>query len=347
MGKVLIYGAGSIGNHLARAARETGYEVVVTDKDEAALRRMREEIYPLRYGKWDEAITLAADLSAYAEGEFSVVCIGTPPAAHWPLLQEASRRWKPRLLHVEKAPFIPADDLAEIRRFVASLAADGTMVTVGYNHAVAPSFSHMCNLVKKGVIGEVLLIEGYALEHWGGILSAHPWLSSHRDSYLGFSLRGGGALSEHSHALHLVYTVAEMVWGKGFLGPEGVVSVSWCKEHYDARTELLWQHAHGYARVAQDVITTPPIKGVRVQGAEGRIELSLSPSSDKVVVLFTWGAEEHEFPKERSDDFLALFRHYEELLAVPERYVTSPLHMWHGIAVQEIINAVVRQQGWR
>jgi len=44
--KVKIFGAGSIGNHLANASRRLDWQVDVVDIDPAALKRMREEIYP-------------------------------------------------------------------------------------------------------------------------------------------------------------------------------------------------------------------------------------------------------------------------------------------------------------
>jgi pyruvate/2-oxoglutarate dehydrogenase complex dihydrolipoamide dehydrogenase (E3) component len=44
--KVKIFGAGSIGNHLANASRRLDWQVDVVDIDLAALKRMREEIYP-------------------------------------------------------------------------------------------------------------------------------------------------------------------------------------------------------------------------------------------------------------------------------------------------------------
>ncbi|MDP7399361.1 MAG: 3-hydroxyacyl-CoA dehydrogenase NAD-binding domain-containing protein [Lentisphaeria bacterium] len=58
MPNVKIYGAGSIGNHLAHAARSLGWAVTVCDVSEEALNRMRSDIYPTRYGQWDEAIRL-------------------------------------------------------------------------------------------------------------------------------------------------------------------------------------------------------------------------------------------------------------------------------------------------
>ena len=58
MFSVKIFGAGSIGNHHANAARSLGWEVTVCDLDTDALERMRLSIYPDRYGAWDESINL-------------------------------------------------------------------------------------------------------------------------------------------------------------------------------------------------------------------------------------------------------------------------------------------------
>ena len=41
MKKVKIYGAGSIGNHLAQASRRVGWDVAVVDPDAKALDRMK------------------------------------------------------------------------------------------------------------------------------------------------------------------------------------------------------------------------------------------------------------------------------------------------------------------
>ena len=81
MYRIKIIGAGSIGNHLANAARSRDWQVTLTDIDPAALDRARESIYPGRYGKWDEAIALK--LSGDAMGDQAdVVFIGTPPDSH-------------------------------------------------------------------------------------------------------------------------------------------------------------------------------------------------------------------------------------------------------------------------
>ena len=56
--KVKIIGAGSIGNHLANAARSLNWSVDIIDLNEEALIRTKNEIYPSRYGSWDNSIGL-------------------------------------------------------------------------------------------------------------------------------------------------------------------------------------------------------------------------------------------------------------------------------------------------
>ena len=55
---ILIFGAGSIGNHMAYAARKLNYDVGVTDINKKALLRMKDRIFPKRYGYWDKKIKL-------------------------------------------------------------------------------------------------------------------------------------------------------------------------------------------------------------------------------------------------------------------------------------------------
>ena len=52
--KVKIFGAGSIGNHLANASRKLDWEVDIYDISDDALDRTKNMIYPSRYGNWDE-----------------------------------------------------------------------------------------------------------------------------------------------------------------------------------------------------------------------------------------------------------------------------------------------------
>ena len=82
---ILIIGAGSIGNHFANANRSLGFDVYVSDKYPAALNRMKNQIYPKRYKKWDKEICLLK----FEKKELKklplidLVIIGTPPASHF------------------------------------------------------------------------------------------------------------------------------------------------------------------------------------------------------------------------------------------------------------------------
>ena len=105
-------------------------------------------------------------------------------------------------------------------------------------------------------------------EHWAGIFAAHPWLDGPKDSYLGFSKRGGGASGEHSHAINLWQHFARGV------GAGEVVEVSAAMAYvreggldYDKLCLLNLRTESGLVgRVVQDVVTLPPRKWARIQG---------------------------------------------------------------------------------
>ena len=100
--KVLIYGAGSIGNHLAHACRNKGWGVVMCDSDPEALKRTKEDIYPSRYGRWDSGIHLA-ELNAIPPEKYEVVIIGTPPDTHVGLAIPHPR-WGTVMRHASQSP---------------------------------------------------------------------------------------------------------------------------------------------------------------------------------------------------------------------------------------------------
>src|SRR3990167_3178699 len=197
--KVKVIGAGSIGNHLTQASRRMGWDVVVVDADPKALERMKNEIYPQRYGKWDESIKLYTP-DKEPKGGFDIIMIGTPPDVRMKLALEALKE-NPKLLHLEKPLCTP--DMKGVAEFNEELKKyPGTIVVVGYDNAVGSA-----------------LVE--FREHWRGIFSAHSWLAGPWETYLGYWKRGGGAGGEHSHALHLWKYLADV---SGFGGITDVKS---------------------------------------------------------------------------------------------------------------------------
>ncbi len=200
--KARIFGAGSIGNHLSNALRNFGYEIEVVDIDKNALIRMRNDIYPSRYGCWDQNIKLFEEPS---QDHVDLEVIGTPPDTHAEILTKRININKAKCWLVEKPFTIPSKN--HIRELESSIANNKKNIFIGYNHSISKAF---LDLLKDLDLNEkpTKICCSWS-EHWGGIFKAHPWLSGPDDSYLGFSNRGGGALMEHSHGLHLLLLLFE------------------------------------------------------------------------------------------------------------------------------------------
>lgn len=200
MKKVLIFGSGSIGNHMAFACRKLGLQVFITDINSKALARMKKIIYPKRYRKWDNQIKMINYNEVFKLKEiFDVIIIGSPPITHINLYFECVKYLKFKKILIEK----PLSDFANrlIPKFNHSIKKK--FVFCGYNHSVSKSFlffmSYLSRYFKKYDTIEINWKEGFE-----GILKAHFWLKNEFDSYLGNIKKGGGALQEHSHGIHLM-----------------------------------------------------------------------------------------------------------------------------------------------
>ncbi|MBI3274250.1 MAG: Gfo/Idh/MocA family oxidoreductase [Candidatus Colwellbacteria bacterium] len=367
---VKIIGAGSVGNHLAQASRRMGWDVTVTDADPKALVRMREEIYPKRYGAWDENIALFQS-GEEPRGGYDIIMIGTPPDVRIPLAIEALKE-KPRILHLEKPlcgiekafhhvssfeealidykeeitleylsspEYISCQDSSQVRDI-----PDDLFVTVGYNHAVSESIQKVVELLKQNLFGEILAIDVEFREHWSGIFSAHPWLSGPKDSYLGHWRRGGGAGGEHSHALHLFLYLAHVV-GRGDVKENVRTLFSFRKDgeaEYDETAHFLLETEHGLVgRVTQDVITFPPEKRLKILGEKGYISWICGASGKGDIVYYSsndfMDSQTFFFRKTRSDDFYQEMLHYNDLLSGKITYENSPLNMRFGAETMGIL----------
>ncbi len=338
--KVKIIGAGSIGNHLAQASRRMGWDVAVADSDPGALERMKNEIYPKRYGAWDPAIQLFPAGKEPKAG-FDIIIIGTPPDTHMKLAAAAIKE-KPRLLHIEKP--LCAPDLKGVKEFQRLMRhRPKTMVTVGYDHAVSAGIEAVRDMARKDIIGKVITFDVEFREHWKGIFSAHPWLAGPWDTYLGYWKRGGGAGGEHSHALHLWLFFSRMLgWG----GAREVKALFDFKKErgaeYDRIAEFLIRaQKGGVGRVVQDVVTYPVRKRAFLQGEKGFIEWHCGGAPEGDVVRYQiegQDAVEKIFSKKRPDDFWRETLHYDALLKGKIKIKDSPLAFERGLEVMEILN---------
>lgn len=337
--KIQIFGAGSIGNHLSNAARQLNHDVQVVDINEEALIRMKEQIYPLRYGEWDRQIDQVTYEQAIISKEyFDYIFIGTPPSSHIELASLALIK-QPKALLIEKPLSTPLTDL-EV--FFDLVAKSKTRVYVGYDHSIAPSVNKMLDLAENE-IGEILSIDVNFRESWTGILNAHPWLSGPEESYLGNISQGGGALCEHSHALHLWKTISNHL----NLGKISVTNVDMkieqnLKLNYDSMSHIhLKTDKNIFGRVVQDVVGIPVQKNALIQGSKGYIEWHCSVPEKGDVIKLNLDKEEPKqflFSKNRPDDFINEILHIEKDVSDNLAETKSRISYEEGYKTMNLIN---------
>ena len=334
MTKVKVIGAGSIGNHLSHAARRKGWSVTMCDIDPLALERTRTQIYPSRYGAWDEEIALYTN-DAAPRGGFDYIFIGTPPDSHMALALVALDE-KPKAILIEKP--LAGADLAGCQELYDKARNSGTRLFVGYDHVVAKSLVDLTN--RANAIGPVETIDVFFREHWQGIFNAHPWLSGPADTYLGYWRRGGGALGEHSHAVNMWQHLAHAVSAGRVTAVTAVLDyVKQDAVEYDRIAHLTLETECGLVgHVVQDVVTRPAVKWARVQGQDHALEWECRPQpySDVVRILTPTSAEETLYSKTRPDDFVQELDHVEGVLAAGD---SSPLGIERGLETMLVIAA--------
>ena len=347
MPSIRIIGAGSIGNHLAHAARSRNWRVVLTDIDDAALQRARHEIYPQRYGAWDEAITTRNSRDSLGEAA-DVVFIGTPPDSHIKLALETLEHVRPKVLLIEKP--LAGPDLAGCQQLLDACRKNGVFAAVGYNHCLGANTVLAQSVLAEKPVGDLKTISSRTREHWSGIFAAHPWLSGPEDSYLGYSSRGGGACCEHSHAINIWQHFAH-VMGAGRVAEVSAEldMVEIGKARYDQLALMTLRTASGLVGdVIQDVVTFPHDKSLRVQGSQGFVEWRVNHQPGKDAVLHGKAGgpvEEHLIAKTRPDDFKAEIDH---LAAVMDGKVqSSPISLERGLDTMMVIAATFKSHAER
>ena len=334
--KVKVHGAGSIGNHLSHAARTLGWPVDLCDVDRNALERTRRQIYPGRYGQWDEAIGLFESSKA-PEGGYDLICVGTPPDSHVALASAAIAE-RPQAVLIEKPLCGPG--LEGAQALIEEAAAAEVAVFCGYDHVVGRAAQIAGDALQEG-LGEIATIDVEFREHWGGIFAAHSWLAGPWESYLGFWRRGGGASGEHSHAANLWQHFAHLV-GAGRV-VEVQATLDFIKDgrvDYDRLCLMTLRTESGLVgRCVQDVVTQPPRKWARIQGETGHVEWWCGRESgiDAITGASAQGPFEQRIAKTRPDDFIEELRHIESALAGDP--TASPISLARGLDTMLVIAA--------
>jgi predicted dehydrogenase len=331
---VKILGAGSIGNHLAHAARRLGWAVHLCDVDPAALERTRHEIYPGRYGEWDDEISLTT-VDEAPRGGHDLIVVGTPPDVHVPVALDAVAE-SPAALLIEKP--ICAPDLDGAQALLDACESSGVRAFVGYDHVVSPS---------------VTLVRDRLREPRSATRSRSTSSGASTGAACSPRIRGSRARTRATWA-----TGAAAAGGRRALarhqpvaaprprrGAGGVVRVDATVRYartgeaeYDELFLLALTTENGLVgRVVQDVVTEPPRKWLRVQGSAGAMEWTGSATEDRVAQS-VYGAQQSEerFAKTRPDDFVAELTHLDEAL---DSGTPSPIDLVHGLDTMLVVAA--------
>jgi predicted dehydrogenase len=345
---VKIYGAGSIGNHLAYACRNKGWNVLICDTDAQALERTKREIYPSRYGKWDDAIRLAT-IAQLPDEAFDFVIIGTPPDTHLKIAKAVLKTRPPKVLLIEKPLCPPSLDGAQEVLDLANAA--GTFACVGYNHTLTQNTQRAAAILADQRIGQPLTISAKFREYWGGIFKAHPWLAGPHDTYLGFWQRGGGASGEHSHAINIWQHFARLCGFGRIVEVSAMLDIVEDRGAiYDRICLMQVKTEQGViGDIAQDVVTEPAQKMVRVQGSQGYLEWVCNfDSSHDAVVAWDGKTEavKEMIDKKRPDDFKNEIEHIAQILhgRSPD---DSPIALERGLETMLVVAAAHRSHQTR
>ena len=339
--KVFIVGAGSIGNHLANAFRQIDWEVTIFDIDQEALDRTKNQTYPDRYGTWDETIKLS---NVFPSGDsFDCALIGTPPDTHFQIMENILNELTIKILVVEKPLFPPkTPDFEKIKLLAESKKI---RVIVGFNHNLTPNTVFASEILDNKGIGDIKSIHVDWRESWDGIFAAHPWLEGPHASYLGYSSRGGGSSSEHSHAIAIyLYFIELLQLGNPIkLSSHIVMNTDNDCEYDESMRIFITTDKSFHATICQDVTTSPATKSVRIKGTEGYLEWHVNFDSQNDAVIYKKTNENLKtklFPKTRPDDFLPEVNHINQLINYPE--MNSPTDLKIGIESMKIVEAAFK-----
>ncbi len=335
--RVKIYGAGSIGNHLANASRKLNWEVDIYDISDEALDRTKNMIYPSRYGKWDENINLF-NVKEKLDKSYDLIIVGTPPDTHIGIALKAIEE-QPIAILIEKPLSTP--DLEGLDELFEKSKKFNVRLFIGFDHVVGLATDHVKELNQKLDFGSLKTIDVSFREHWGGIFNAHPWLSGPKDSYLGYWARGGGSLGEHSHGINLWQYFSHMTGNGRIEYVSAVINYKVIdKMNYDELSLVTFQTETGLVgRLVQDVITFPPIKTANLIYERGRVNwnCAIGKGKDQVEAIDYEGKlVQKDFQKTRPDDFVRELSHIESVIKSCEK---SPIDIERGMETMMVIAA--------
>lgn len=340
MFNVKIIGAGSMWNHLSFAFRRIGCNITVVDISKDALSRMKNEIYPTRYWKWDKNIKLTTNIN-YNKWSYDIICICTPPDVRL-YLAKLMLKEKPRILQLEKPLCTP--NLKWMYEFLKLYnSQSNTKVIMWYNHSIGKWFKKLQKLLISNSLSKIISIDVEFRENRNWILKAHPRLSWPEDTYLGHTKKWWWASWEHSHALHfLIYLLASQnLWeineNKTIVDYQNLSSAK-----YDRITHLLIKTNKWIIwRVSQDVIWIPTQKNIYIRWQNRSIKREYMTNNNEHIIISQWNiVNKYTIKKDRKDDFYQEVLHIKKIINWKLSIEESPLNIEYGVKVMKLLNKI-------
>jgi hypothetical protein len=340
MKKVLIFGAGSIGNHMANACIKQGLDVFVTDKNKNALLLMKKEIFPNRYGAWNNSIKQINFTDVFKlKFDFDLIILGTPPETHYKLYYDCLKKIKFKRILIEKP--ISHHNEKYILKFEKFLK--NKIAFCGYNHSISKSFIYFFNKIKKYKPEQIHV---NWCESWKGILGAHFWLKDEYQSYLGDMNKGGGALQEHSHGLHLLILILRLnkLNTSQISLKKLIIKNQKLNKSYDSLDFICGKIKNLIFTYKTDLLTFPAEKKIRYISGNYKFEwVCNSKSNEDLVSKFNGNKliNSTKFKKTRSSEFENEIKHIMKINSKKdaEKSFLNPVHAFHALKIiKSILN---------
>jgi predicted dehydrogenase len=337
---ILIIGAGSIGNHFANAGRSFDYNVYVMDKYPVALSRMRNKIYPQRYKKWDKNIFLLR----FKKKELlqlpiiDLVIIGTPPATHFSVYKNLNKflQFKKILFEKPLCTFLQNEKKFKFKSRKIDFFC-------GYNHSISKSFLFFESCLKK--IKNIKLVDIKWNEKWDGILKAHFWLKNEYESYLGNYKKGGGALQEHSHGLHIAVCLAKKFDNlKNFRVQSHTLMKNNKGKNYDYSNNIFLKSKKININLEINLLENPAVKKLKIYHYDGFIEWIVNFKKDYDAVIKSNGKEKKIFKlfkKSRSGEFANEIQHILNIKN-EKKYNLSNIKLQNAVDTMKLIKKILK-----
>lgn len=344
MKKILIFGAGSIGNHMANAALKIKSKVYITDVKFSALKRMKKHIFPSRYGRWNNSIEIINYKEVFFnKNNFDLVIIGTPPNTHLKLFKEVKEKIKFNKILIEKPISHYVDK--QVNKILSSHNKKNKNIYCGYNHSVNKSFKYFYNKACLN-IKKINFIDVEWKENFKGILGAHPWLKNEFDSYLGSIFEGGGSLQEHSHGLHLLTIILKLKKIKlnDLKFNSNVIFKKNKKKKYDCFCNIVNMSKNLFIKYETDLLTWPAQKKVKISGDNYKLtwQCNYKKNIDRVVEEIKGKEKNVYFSKSRSQEFENELQHILNTSTV--QYKNSFLNLENALNVKNFFTKILNEK---